>query len=323
MNICFLDSNPISYDQTYLDKNIIRGAEKALINLALEFEKIGHRITILNNIDVNKVYKNIRWLNIEKYSQNENFDMAITNNDINSFNKIQSNKKIAISHSIQTVEKFIRKKQFFAYLKHKPKIFLLGNYHKKNRAFLLRMFGSEIISWSVDNIFINSELKEPDPNKAIFTSYADRNLDLLTSIWINHIYHKNNKLKLFVTPNNKDNSKFNIYNRKFGTQKELLNDLIQSKVFLIPGHKAELFCIAAEEAKELCIPSVTLGIGALSERIIHNKTGFIAKNEKEFSNYTLELFSNINTWNEIRKNLISNRNKYNWRIVAENFFKKL
>ena len=64
----------------------------------------------------------------------------------------------------QPIEKFIRKKQFFAYLKHKPKIFLLGNYHKKNRAFLLRMFGSEIISWSVDNIFINSELKEPDPN---------------------------------------------------------------------------------------------------------------------------------------------------------------
>ena len=69
MNICFLDSNPISYDQTYLDKNIIRGAEKALINLALEFEKIGHRITILNNIKVNKVYKNIRWLNITSISR--------------------------------------------------------------------------------------------------------------------------------------------------------------------------------------------------------------------------------------------------------------
>ena len=92
---------------------------------------------------------------------------------------------------------------------------------------------------------------------------------------------------MYVTPNNKDNTKFNIYNRNFGTQKELINDLITSKVFLVPGHKAELFCIAAEEARELCIPTVTLGIGSLSERIIHNKTGFIAKDENEFSNYTL------------------------------------
>ena len=90
---------------------------------------------------------------------------------------------------------------------------------------------------------------------------------------------------MYVTPNNKDNTKFNIYNRNFGTQKELINDLITSKVFLVPGHKAELFCIAAEEARELCIPTVTLGIGSLSERIIHNKTGFIAKNEKDFSSY--------------------------------------
>ena len=92
---------------------------------------------------------------------------------------------------------------------------------------------------------------------------------------------------------------------------------------MIPGHRAELFCIAAEEARELCIPTVTLGIGALSERVIHNKTGFIAKNEKDFSSYTLELFSNNNMWNEIRSNLISMRNKNNWKIVAENILKKL
>tara|TARA_B100000965_G_scaffold359275_1_gene339204 strand:+ start:3467 stop:4438 length:972 start_codon:yes stop_codon:yes gene_type:complete len=323
MNICFLDNNPISYDQTHLESNTIRGAEKSLINLALEFEKLGHKITVLNNIETNKTYRNIRWININYYNENINFDVAITNNDLNNFDKIKSHKKIAISHSIQSIEKFIRKKQLIAYLKYRPKIFLLGNYHKKKRSYLLRMFGSDIISWSVDNIFINTKLQNVDPYKAIFTSYVDRNLDLLISIWINYIFQKNNKLKLYVTPNNKDNTKFNIYNRNFGTQKELINDLITSKVFLVPGHKAELFCIAAEEARELCIPTVTLGIGSLSERIIHNKTGFIAKDENEFSNYTLELFSDINIWNEIRNNLLSMRNKKNWKIIAEDIYKKI
>ena len=64
------------------------------------------------------------------------FDLCITNADVNLFNKINSKKKYVISYSLQSLEKFIRKKQLFSYLKHKPKILVLGNYHKKNRSWL-------------------------------------------------------------------------------------------------------------------------------------------------------------------------------------------
>ncbi len=323
MNICFLDNNPISYDHNDLSSNKIRGAERAIINLVLELNKLGHKITILNNIKSKNEYQNIRWLNINQYNQFENFDVAITNNDINNFDKVKSKKKIAISHSIQNIEKFFRKRQFFSFIKHKPKIFLLGKYHESNRSYFLRFFGSEIINWSIDDVFIKTQLTNTEPHKSIFTSYADRNLDMLISIWINNIFTKNNKLKLYVTPNNKDNSKYNIINRNFGNQKDLINDLLTSKVCLIPGHKSELYCIAAEEARELCVPIVTMGIGSLKERVIHNKTGFIAKNEKDFANYTLELFSNNSTWNEIRNNLISLRNSNNWEIATKKFIEKI
>ena len=323
MNICFLDNNNISYDHNDLNSNKIRGAERALINLVLTLNKLGHKITILNSNQSKNEHQNIRWLNINHYKDRGSFDVAITNNDINNFDKIKSNKKIAISHSIQTLEKFIRKKQLIAYIKHRPKIFLLSNYHKLNRSYFLRIFGSEIVNWSVDDIFLKTKLTNTESEKSIFPSYNDRNLDLLISIWVNHIFSKNNKLKLYVTPNNNNNSKYNIINRKFGSQNELIDDLLTSKVCLIPGHKAELYCIAAEEARELCIPIVTLGIGSLKERVIHNKTGFIAKNEKDFGYYTLELFSNNNMWNEIRGNLISLRNSNNWEIATKNFIKKM
>ena len=42
---------------------------------------------------------------------------------------------------------------------------------------------------------------------------------------------------------------------------------------LVPGHKGEVFCLAAEEAKALCVPIVTMGFGSLSERVDHLKTG--------------------------------------------------
>ena len=33
---------------------------------------------------------------------------------------------------------------------------------------------------------------------------------------------------------------------------------MQSRLFITPGHKTEVFCLAAEEARELCIPIVPL-----------------------------------------------------------------
>ena len=92
---------------------------------------------------------------------------------------------------------------------------------------------------------------------------------------------------------------------------------------LVPGHKAELFCLAAEEAKELCVPIVTLGIGSLKERVTHGVTGFVAKNYEEFSFYALKLFEDSKLWNEIRKNLFNQRNKMNWKISAQKFLKVL
>ena len=100
---------------------------------------------------------------------------------------------------------------------------------------------------------------------------------------------------------------------------ELINDIKNSRMMLVPGHKAELYCLAAEEARELCVPIVTLGIGSLRERVQHGKTGFIAKNIDEFTHYTLELFNNNNLWNEIRQNLFIMRGKYNWKLSAQKF----
>ena len=96
MNICFIDNNKISYDQNSLNDKSIRGAERAVINLALNLNKLGHKVTVLNHIRKKSVYENIRFVNIEYYNDDIVFDLAISNNDINNFNFIKASKKIAI-----------------------------------------------------------------------------------------------------------------------------------------------------------------------------------------------------------------------------------
>ena len=94
-------------------------------------------------------------------------------------------------------------------------------------------------------------------------------------------------------------------------------------MILIPGHKAELYCLAAEEARELCIPIVTMGIGWLAERVQHEITGFIADNQNDFANYGLNLFNNDNLWKKIRNNLIKRKNSRTWEIVAKELVKQI
>lgn len=324
MKICFLDNVDIPYTSNDIDSNKIRGAENILINLSSELNNLGHNVTVINNCKGNFVINGVNWIDFSIYNKYEFYDLAITNNDMRLFNNIKARKYIAFSHSVQTIEKFIRKKQLLSYIKFKPKIFFLSKYHEENRNIILKIFGSKRINWAVDEIFLNTKIDNNNRDDiAIFTSREDRNLSLLVEIWISKIYKKNNKLTLMVTPSPLANYDYGIVQRNFGTKKDLINDLIKSKVFLAPGHKSELYCIAAEEARELCIPIVTLGIGALSERVIHGKTGFIAKNQNEFASYTLDLFSNISIWNELRENLFKLRGTKKWSDVANKFINQI
>ena len=324
MKLCFLDNSLIPYTYDDLNSVNIRGGENAIIHLSNELSKLGNSIDVFNNCKNTHIINNVKWKNINLANKDIIYDIAFTNNDIRLFNRIIAKKYVAFSHSLQSIEKFIRKGQLISYLKYKPKIVILGNYHDKNRNFFLKIFGKLNLEWAVDPLFLETKLNDKIiENRAIFTSRRDRNLELLINIWETKIFPKNQLIKLFTTPSDLINNEYNIFARSFGDKKSMLKDLLKSKVMLVPGHKGELYCIAAEEARELCIPIITLGIGSLSERVEHGVTGFIAKDNEEFANYTLRIFNDINLWKKLRNNLIKLRGTKNWTIIASNLLNQL
>ena len=324
MKICFLDSSIIPYTSNDLNSKNIRGGENAIIHLSNEISKLGNNIEVYNSFKDICVINGVKWSNISHANKNLTYDIAFTNNDIKLFDKIIAKKYVAFSHSIQSIEKFIRKGQLFSYLKYKPKIVLLGKYHSENRNYLLKLFGTINLEWAVDPLFLETKLDENIiENRAIFTSRRDRNLDLLIKLWKKDIFPKNKSIKLYSTPSELIENDYNIFARNFEDKTTMVNDLLKSKVLLVPGHKGELYCIAAEEARELCIPIITLGIGSLSERVEHGITGFVAKNYEEFAYYTLEIFKDINLWKSLRNNLIKLRGSKKWDIVAVNLLNQI
>ena len=324
MKICFLDNSPIPYTTNDLNSKLIRGGENAIIHLSNELSKLGNKVEVYNNIENDCIIDDVKWFNLRGLNKNSVYDVAFTNNDIRLFDNIIAKKYVAFSHSIQTIEKFIRKGQLFSYLKYKPKIVILGKYHEKNRNYLLKMFGTINLEWAVDPLFLDAKLDENlIENRAIFTSRRDRNLDLLIKLWIKDIFPKNKSIKLYSTPSELIKNDYNIFARNFEDKTTMVKDLLKSKVLLVPGHKGELYCIAAEEARELCIPIITLGIGSLSERVEHGITGFIAKTPEEFADYTLKIFNDENLWKDLRNNLIKLRGTKKWDKVAFNLLSQI
>lgn len=324
MNICFVDNTDFKYDGDSIYSHKLRGAESVVINLSKALKVLGHKVTVINNCVENKQIDGVSWIDIKSIKKTDEFDFVIANGDCRLFKYAKSNKNILFSHSLQSIEKFLRKKQLISYMKYKPKVCFISNYHQKNRSKLLYIFGHIHLRWSVDELFLRSNLSsEIDNNLAIFTSRPDRNLELLINIWTNSIIKMRGNSKLLVTDNNFIYKNSSISKRKLGNQKDLLRDLLKARICLLPGHKSELFCLAAEEARELCIPIITLGLGCLGERVEHNTTGFIAKNEHEFANYTLKLFSDDELWNRLRLNLIKKRKTNTWKKVAEQLIDQL
>ncbi len=145
MNIFFLEKS-IDFNGEDIDSSKIGGTEKTLINITNELAKNNKlNVKVFNEVKYEKKINNVHWCNINQYNENIIPDVLISFSDINLFKNFKSNKKYVWSHSVQNLEKFIRKKQLIPYLKHKPIIILEGDYHSKKRSFLTSFYGKKII----------------------------------------------------------------------------------------------------------------------------------------------------------------------------------
>ncbi len=314
--------NSYNYNGEDLDSDKIGGSEKILINITNALAKDEDLIIkVFNNTNKQKIINKVYWNNINQIDINDKPDHVISMSDANLFYKLNSKSNFLWSHSVQNIEKFIRKKQLIPFFKYKPIMILEGDYHYKNRSFFTSFYGKKILKIAVDDDFLNHNVDLnyiPLPT-AIFTTKSDRNLDFLLNSW-HEIKKNNSKAKLFINPPFKlteINKKDGVFLRKKGNKKLLIQDLVKSRLFITPGHKSEVFCLAAEEAKELCIPIVTMGYGSLYERVKHEKTGFIAKNMKEFVNYSVKILNDDDLYLNLKKNLIEMKNLRNFNNVKK------
>ena len=92
---------------------------------------------------------------------------------------------------------------------------------------------------------------------------------------------------------------------------------------LNPGHKGEVFCLVAEEARTMCLPIVTMGIGSLHERVIDNVTGYICSDLDQLISKSVNILKDDKLYLTLKSNLYEKRKTRTYKEVAYDFLKIL
>ena len=319
--IYFIEKS-IDFNSNDLNSNKIAGSEKTLINITNELSLYKNlEIKVFNQTSKEIKFDNISWLSLNNINNYEAPDYLISMSDANLLSCINCSKKFLWSHSVQSIEKFIRKNQLLPFIKNKPVMLLESQYHYDTRNYFTSFLGKKIIKLAADYEFINENIDKnfTAKKKAIFTTRSDRNLNFLLSSW-EKIVQRSSNSELYINPPynlSEKESQMNVKLRVKSDKNKLIDELKNSRVMLNPGHKGEVFCLAAVEAKELCLPIVTMGYGALKERVEHGVTGYIANNQNEFIDYSLDILNNDETYKKFRNNLFNKRGMRTYKNVAE------
>ena len=320
--IIIIDNSNLSYDGNDIDGTIVRGTEASLILLAEQFIKMGIEVDYCNSIHDIKRVNGVNYFNKKNIDKNLIYDLAIAISDANEFYRVSSNKKAVFSNSNQPIEKFIRKKQLIPFIKFKPTLITLCDYQFKKRSFFTSFYGKKTIPITVDPKFLNVkiDINHLPEKKVVYNIRSNRNLDKLIKIWCEKIFPVNNEFKLYITPELIDYRDYhfnnNIFLRKIGSRADMINELKNYRGLTYLGHKSDIFTLTAEEAIKLCIPVVTFGVGSLKERVTHMETGFIAKNDQEFADYTIKLLNDDNFYIDLKKKMYKKRKENNWDLIA-------
>ena len=329
--IIVIDNSNLAYSGEDINGKFLRGTETSLILLSEFLVKKGLSVDYCNCIKDSKTYKGVNYFNKNKIDKSINYDLAIAISDANQFKYTTSNKKALFSVSNQPIEKFIRKRQLFAFIKYKPTVVTLCNYQFNKRSFFTSFYGKKTIPITVDPIFLKSTINKNylPPKKIVYNIRSNRNLDTLLKIWTEKIFPNNKESEFHITPGlieYNDNLKSkNVFLRKIGTRSEMIDEMSSYRALVYLGHKSDIFTLTAEEAVRLCVPVVTYGIGSLIDRVTHNLNGFIAKNEDEFSFYVSKLLQDDQFYLELKNKMFDSRKNNTWDDITDewiNFFLK-
>ena len=225
--------------------------------------------------------------------------------------------------------------------KWKPYIVFSSNYHAQTYPSWAPSGKRIIIPYGVDDIFRESKNtnKIPGP-KAVFTSNPLRSLDWLLDLWSKFISSQIPDAELHIFSGSKTYGEYGkakesimkpilekaralakrgVILREPVPARNLIVELLSSRVIVYKGDSNETFCSSLAEAQACGVPAIVQDLGCVAERVIDNKTGYVLNDEKEFADALIGLLENDVLWGGMHSNCLKYQRNWDWKDAAKKF----
>jgi glycosyltransferase involved in cell wall biosynthesis len=301
------------------------GTESSVVQLAEALAKRGHDVCVFNAVATPRHEFGVEWRPLSQapgYARGQT-GIAVANPKL--FNRLTFRSHIFWLHNPLRSWRQIRRGNVGPLFRTRPHFVLLGEYHGAHVPRWFPSSGRTVIHHGVhENFFRQAPASAPPPPRAIFTSQPYRGLDWVLSLWP-EIKRQvpGASLEIFAPKAHQaeENAKKAVLDgvcfRGSIARPELVKELANARLQLIPGHRDETYCLAAAEAAAAGVPIVTLGAGSLRERVRDGKTGFIARSRAAFISGAVRLLSDDALWSAMHGACLADALLAGWDARAE------
>jgi glycosyltransferase involved in cell wall biosynthesis len=301
------------------------GTESSIVQLAEALAKRGHNVTVFNAVEAPRREFGVNWRPLSEAAKCTRGKTGIAVSNPKLFNGLAFQSYIFWLHNPFKIWRQIRRGNMGPLVRTRPHLVLLGEYHNAHVPRWFPSNGRTVVHHGVHEAFFRKAPAAVPPGPhAIFTSQPYRGLDWVLALWP--------EIKRQVPGASLDIFAPKAHQAEKNAQKavldgvqfcgsvarpELVKELRNARVLLIPGHRDETYCLAAAEAVAAGVPIVTLGIGSLSERARDGKTGLIAGSRDAFVAGAVSLLSDDSLWGTMHRTCLADAALAGWDARAE------
>ncbi len=301
-------SEDAAYDGRDFEKGSVGGTEAVTMRLAEALAERGHRAAIYNNRLDSVEVRGVEYHPLSKTSLLSPGVIAVSNNSLRSLVQLPTPRRVVWGHLDLRLARLRKRGELFTAFSMRPHLVVPSRYSARRAQAIIPFRSRTLIEHAVEQAFLRFEpLAEPPAPVAVFASQPRRNLDIVLQTWREQIHPRlpTAKLHLYVSRDELHLAAIQgcagagIEIKGRVAKDELAEAFRSARVMIYPGHKEETFCNAAAEAIATGLPVVTVGIGALSERVRDGIDGFVAPEPRRMGEFALRILQEDALWQKL------------------------
>ena len=337
MHVTLIDDS-IAFDGYSPAHRPLGGPEKAFASLPDALFRRGHVVTVINRCQNHLTAEGVSWMPWDAPRPSD-ADVLIA------FRKSSLLDELSAEHKILWLSApagYLNKRANREVLaRHRPKLVFMGDTHRRtwNGASDL---ACAVIQPGVGEAYRSAEEESAPkgPPTAIATTHPLRGLDRLLTTWAKRIHSEVPEARLRVYSIVLDRGRLGgdvsdgvrpvldaalalsgqgVEIERPKADSGMAEDYRAARAHLYPAMEAEMYCSTLAESQASGLPAVARHCGAVAERIVEGRTGYVVPDEDAFVNVAVELLRDDATYDAMNREAKSLQATRGWDAAAAEF----